>query len=169
MPVIEVKVPDIGGFKDVPVIEIQVSPGDSVQAEDTLVTLESDKATLEVPSPSAGTVRELRVKTGDKVSEGSLILLLETAEGAAPVAAEAPTTAPAPVEAPAPARAAAEPPTAGGPSPAAESAAPSGTSTLVEVKVPDIGGFKGVPIIEIQVSPGDSVQAEDTLVILESD
>ncbi len=168
MPVIEVKVPDIGGFKDVPVIEIQVSPGDSVQAEDTLVTLESDKATLEVPSPSAGTVRELRVKTGDKVSEGSLILLLETAEGAAPVAAEAPTTAPAPVEAPAPARAAAEPPTAG-PSPAAESAAPSGTSTLVEVKVPDIGGFKGVPIIEIQVSPGDSVQAEDTLVTLESD
>ncbi len=77
MAAIEVKVPDIGDFKDVPVIEILVKPGDSVKKEDSLITLESDKATMEVPAPSAGTVKELRVKVGDKVSEGSLIALLD--------------------------------------------------------------------------------------------
>jgi pyruvate dehydrogenase E2 component (dihydrolipoamide acetyltransferase) len=80
MPLIEVKVPDIGDFKDVPVIEIGVKPGDTVKAEDTLITLESDKATLEVPSPAAGTVKEIKLKIGDKVSEGTLVLLLETAD-----------------------------------------------------------------------------------------
>ncbi len=79
MPVIEVKVPDIGDFKDVPVIGIEVSPGDTVKAEDALVTLESDKATLEVPSPASGVVKEIKLKIGDKVAEGSLVLLLETA------------------------------------------------------------------------------------------
>jgi pyruvate dehydrogenase E2 component (dihydrolipoamide acetyltransferase) len=82
MPVIEVKVPDIGDFKDVPVIGVEVSPGDTVKAEDPLVTLESDKATMEVPAPAAGTVKEIRLKVGDKVSEGTLVLLLETAETA---------------------------------------------------------------------------------------
>ncbi|MFZ2910600.1 MAG: biotin/lipoyl-containing protein, partial [Candidatus Desulfobacillus denitrificans] len=77
--VIEVRVPDIGEFKDVPVIGVEVSPGDTVRAEDALVTLESDKATMEVPSPAAGTVKEIRLKVGDKVSEGTLVLLLETA------------------------------------------------------------------------------------------
>ena len=77
--VIEVKVPDIGDFKDVPVIGIEVSPGDTVKAEDPLITLESDKATMEVPSPAAGTVKEIRLKIGDKVAEGTLILLLEAA------------------------------------------------------------------------------------------
>ncbi|MBZ0132519.1 MAG: dihydrolipoyllysine-residue acetyltransferase [Rhodocyclaceae bacterium] len=79
---IEVKVPDIGDFKDVPVIGIEVSPGDTVKAEDPLVTLESDKATMEVPSPAAGTVKEIKLKIGDKVAEGTLVLLLETAETA---------------------------------------------------------------------------------------
>ena len=79
MPLIEVKVPDIGDFKDVPVIGIEVSPGDTVKAEDPLVTLESDKATLEVPSPASGVVKEIKLKIGDKVAEGSLVLLLETA------------------------------------------------------------------------------------------
>ena len=79
MPVIEVKVPDIGDFKDVPVIGIEVSPGDTVKAEDPLVTLESDKATLEVPSPASGVVKEIKLKIGDKVAEGTLVLLLETA------------------------------------------------------------------------------------------
>jgi len=79
--VIEVKVPDIGDFKDVPVIEVLVQAGDSVKAEDSLVTLESDKATMEVPAPAAGTVKELRVKVGDKVSEGSLVLVLEASDG----------------------------------------------------------------------------------------
>jgi pyruvate dehydrogenase E2 component (dihydrolipoamide acetyltransferase) len=82
MSIIEIKVPDIGDFKDVPVIGIEVSPGDTVKAEDPLVTLESDKATMEVPSPAAGVVKEIRLKIGDKVSEGTLVLLLETAETA---------------------------------------------------------------------------------------
>ncbi|HEV2976891.1 MAG TPA: biotin/lipoyl-containing protein, partial [Casimicrobiaceae bacterium] len=86
MSTIEVKVPDIGDFKDVPVIEVFVKPGDVVKAEDSLVTLESDKATMDVPAPVAGTVRELKVKVGDKVSEGSAILTLEAAASAAPAA-----------------------------------------------------------------------------------
>ncbi|TMH06549.1 MAG: biotin/lipoyl-binding protein, partial [Betaproteobacteria bacterium] len=81
MSTIEVKVPDIGDFKDVPVIELLVKPGDSVKAEDSLVTLESDKATMDVPSPSAGKVKDLKVKLGDKVSEGSVLLTLD-ADGA---------------------------------------------------------------------------------------
>ena len=79
MSTIEVKVPDIGDFKDIPVIEVLVKAGDSVKAEDSLITLESDKATMEVPAPAAGVVKDLRVKIGDKVSEGSLILTLDTA------------------------------------------------------------------------------------------
>jgi pyruvate dehydrogenase E2 component (dihydrolipoamide acetyltransferase) len=81
---IEVKVPDIGDYKDVPVIEVFVKPGDTVNAEESLITVESDKATMEVPSPASGTVKELRVKVGDKVSEGSLVLVLEPAGGKAP-------------------------------------------------------------------------------------
>ena len=81
---IEIAVPDIGDFKDVPVIEVHVRPGDAIAAEEPLITLESDKATLDVPAPQAGTVAELRVKLGDRVSQGSVILLLEPA-GAAPV------------------------------------------------------------------------------------
>jgi pyruvate dehydrogenase E2 component (dihydrolipoamide acetyltransferase) len=142
----EVKVPDIGDFKDIPVIEVMVKPGDRVKAEDPLITLESDKATMEVPSPAAGVVKELKVKIGDKVSEGSLVLMLE-AEGAAPAAgAHAPTpivsAPPAPV---------------------------SARGGIAEVRVPDIGDFKDIPIIEILVKPGDTVKAEDALVTLESD
>ena len=108
----EVLVPDIGDFKDVDVIEVLVKPGDSVQPEQSLITVESDKATMEIPSPSAGLVKELRVKVGDKVSQGKPILLLEAGEAAAPAkqaqpapppaAAEAPARAPAPPAAPAP-------------------------------------------------------------------
>jgi len=101
---IEVKVPDIGDFKDVPVIELLVKPGDAVKKDDSLVTLESDKATMEVPAPQAGTVKELRVKIGDRVSEGTAILLLEGSEAKA-----APPSAPAPKAVPAPAPAAAAP------------------------------------------------------------
>src|SRR5437879_13523025 len=95
MSTIEVKVPDIGDFKDVPVIEVFVKPGDAVKAEDSLVTLESDKATMDVPAPSAGTVKDLKVKVGDKVSEGSAILTLETAAAAAAGAPSATTHGPA--------------------------------------------------------------------------
>ncbi len=107
MATIEVKVPDIGDFKDVPVIEVLVKPGDKVQKEDSLVTLESDKATMEVPSTHAGTVKEVKVKIGDKVAQGALIAVLETegaaAAASAPAKSAAPAASPAPAPAPAPA------------------------------------------------------------------
>ena len=164
MSTIEVKVPDIGDFKDVPVIEVFVKPGDTVKAEDSLVTLESDKATMDVPSPAAGTVTELKVKLGDKVSEGSVILTLDgtgAGEAKPSPAAAAPTTGgkTAPLSSPAP-------------SPQAErgaTGAPAGATGAIEVKVPDIGDFKDVPIIEVFVKPGDAVKGEDPLVTLESD
>ncbi|MDP2108330.1 MAG: biotin/lipoyl-containing protein, partial [Rhodocyclaceae bacterium] len=96
-PAIEIKVPDIGDFKDVPIIEIHVKSGDVVRAEDTLITLESDKATVDVPAPVAGTIREVRVKVGDKVGEGTLVLLLDAAAPDAAVASIAPA-APAAVQ-----------------------------------------------------------------------
>src|SRR2546423_653307 len=95
---IEVKVPDIGDFKDVPIIDVLVRPGDRVKTEDSLITLESDKASMDVPSPPAGTVKEVKVRVGDKVSEGSLILTLTTgvaaAAPAAPAAGQRPQAAP---------------------------------------------------------------------------
>ena len=92
--IIEVKVPDIGDFKDMPVIEVLVKPGDSVKKEDPLITLESDKATMEVPAPQAGVVKELKVKSGDKVSQGSLILMLEARDAAAAPASGAEISSP---------------------------------------------------------------------------
>src|SRR5436190_14776736 len=174
MSTIEVKVPDIGDFKDVPVIEVFVKPGDKVKAEDSLVTLESDKATMDVPAPAAGTVKELKVKLGDKVSEGSAILTLDTADGAAKAAsptsqASAPGAGATPsttsTQAPARQSAAANKPP---PAASAPTASPAATATI-EVKVPDISDFKDVPIIEVFVKPGDTVKPEDPLVTLESD
>jgi dihydrolipoamide dehydrogenase len=152
---IEVKVPDIGDYSDVPVIEILVAVGDTVKKDQGLVTLESDKATLEVPSSAAGVVKEIKVKLGDSLSEGSVVAVLE-AEGAA---ASAP--APAAPAKPAPAPAA----------PAAPAAAPvpSGGGGLIEAKVPDIGDYDGVPVIEILVAVGDTVKKDQGLVTLESD
>jgi len=99
---IEIKVPDIGDYKDIPVIEVLVKPGDTVAKEDPLVTLESDKATMDVPAPQAGVVKDVKVKVGDKLSQGALILTLEPAAGAAPTPAKAtPAAAPAPSAAPA--------------------------------------------------------------------
>lgn len=119
--VIEVKVPDIGGYQDVPVIEVFVKPGDVVKPEDSLVTLESDKATMEVPSPVAGVVKEIKVKIGDKVSEGSLMLTLEAGDTAAAAkpAAQKPAAAlqPAPRAAPAPPPAPGAQPVPSGPAP----------------------------------------------------
>ncbi|MGA3842362.1 dihydrolipoyllysine-residue acetyltransferase [Ralstonia nicotianae] len=158
--VVEIKVPDIGDYKDVPVIELHVKAGDTVSAEDSLVTLESDKATMDVPSPKSGVVKEVKIKVGDAVSEGSLVLLLEE-QGA--------TAAPAPQAAPVPAPvAAALAPAAQAPvsAPAAQPAAGGGT---IEVKVPDIGDYKDVPVIEISVKVGDKVEAEQSLITLESD
>jgi pyruvate dehydrogenase E2 component (dihydrolipoamide acetyltransferase) len=115
---IEVKVPDIGDFKDVPVIEIHVKPGDTVKAEDPLVTLESDKATMDVPAPAAGVVKEVLIKLGDKVAEGSRVLLLETG---APAAVDPTVVATPPAAPPAPATAA----VLGAPAAAARAAEPA--------------------------------------------
>ena len=119
---VEIKVPDIGDFKNVPVIEVLVKPGDAVRKEDPLITLESDKATMDVPAPQAGVVKEIRVRTGDKVSEGSLILTLEARDAAAAPAPSAKAPAPAAKE-PAQARAATPPP---GATPATPYAGPKG-------------------------------------------
>src|SRR5512139_3647132 len=100
MALVEVKVPDIGDFKDVAVIELLVKPGDTVAAEQSLLTVESDKASMEIPSSHAGVVKEMKVALGDKVSQGSLVLLLETGAAAAPAPAVA---APVPVAAATPA------------------------------------------------------------------
>jgi pyruvate/2-oxoglutarate dehydrogenase complex dihydrolipoamide acyltransferase (E2) component len=137
---IEIAVPDIGDFKDVPVIEVHVKPGDTVNAEDPLLTLESDKATMDVPAPQAGKVAELRVKVGDRVSQGSLILWLEAA-GAAPVKPKETVVQDA---APAPDT----PPNYG---------SPSGVYETIDVVVPDIGDFKDVPVIEVHAKVGDAV------------
>jgi pyruvate dehydrogenase E2 component (dihydrolipoamide acetyltransferase) len=157
MALVEVKVPDIGDFKDVAVIELLVKPGDTVKTEQSLLTVESDKASMEIPSSHAGVVKTLKVALGDRVNEGSVIVLLEVAEGAAAAptpAAPAPAT---PATAPTPAAAAAVPP------------APVGTASVVEVLVPDIGDFKDVAVIEIMVKPGDTVKVEQSLITVESD
>src|SRR5438270_1936816 len=150
MSTLEVKVPDIGDFKDVPVIEVFVKAGDRVKPDDSLVTLESDKATMDVPSPSAGVVKDLKLRVGDKVSEGGVILTLET-DGAGAGAPQPASAKSAPAATPA----SPPPATKGG-----------GTQ---EVRVPDIGDFKDVPVIEVFVKTGDTVKAEDPLVTLESD
>src|SRR6266850_3515947 len=167
MSTIEVKVPDIGDFRDVPVIEVFVKPGDVVKAEDSLVTLESDKATMDVPAPAAGTVKDLKVKVGDKVSEGSVILTLETADAGGAKAAPAATASAPPGAKAAPA--AATETKSREPAAAASPAPPAATAGVIPVKVPDIGDFKDVPVIEVFVKPGDAVKPEDPLVTLESD
>ena len=154
----QVVVPDIGDFKNVEVIEVLVKPGDAVTKEQSLITLESDKATMEIPSPSAGVVKEIKVKTGDKVSQGSPILLLDAQEEAAKAA---PRTAEAPKKS--------EPPRPASPAPAAASAAPAGVGAAQTVAVPDIGDFKEVEVIEVLVKPGDKVAKEQSLITLESD
>ncbi len=133
MAAIEVKVPDIGDFKDVPVIELLVKPGDVVNKDDALVSLESDKATMEIPAPAAGTVKELRVKVGDKVSEGSVILLLEGAAGGEkPAAAKAPAPAMPAAAASAPPAAAAAPAVASAPASAPPTAPAAATARAPE-------------------------------------
>ncbi len=159
MALVEVKVPDIGDFDEVAVIELLVKVGDSVKAEQSLITVESDKASMEIPSSAAGVVKELRVALGDKVKEGSVVLVLEAA-GAAASAASAPAPA---VASPAPA------PAAAAPAPATAPAAPAAASGPVEVRVPDIGDFKDVAVIEVFVKPGDSIKVEQSLITVESD
>ena len=155
MAKIDVTVPDIGDFKDVPVIEVLVKPGDAVKVDQSLITLESDKATMDVPSPVAGQVAEIVAKVGDKVSMGTLIARVDSAAGETAQAAGPAKAAPAPAAPTAPAKAAAPP--------AAAKAA------TIEVKIPDIGDFQDVPVVEILVKEGDTVEAEQSIVTLESD
>ncbi len=151
MALVEVKVPDIGDFKEVEVIELLVEAGDTVAVDQSLLTVESDKASMEIPSSHAGVVKELKVKLGDKVAEGSLVLLIE-AQGAAPeVAAPAPAVVAPPLAA------------------AAAAAPPAAASTPIEVQVPDIGDFDEVSVIEVFVKPGDKVRVEQSLITVESD
>ncbi len=157
MALVEVKVPDIGDFDEVAVIELLVKAGDMVKAEQSLITVESDKASMEIPSSTAGVVKELRVKLGDKVKQGSVVLVLEAEGAAASAPAAAPATAPA-ATAPAPAAAA----------PAAPTSAPAVTGPI-EVRVPDIGDFKDVAVIEVFVKPGDTIKVEQSLITVESD
>jgi len=138
--IIEIKVPDIGDYKDVPVIEVLVKAGDKVEKEQSIVVLESDKATMDVPSSHSGIVKEVKVKVGDSLSQGSLVITLEEGEA---------TSAPAPV--------------------ASAPAAASTASTTTEIKVPDIGNYKDVPVIEVLVKAGEKVEKEQSIVVLESD
>ncbi|ARN20282.1 dihydrolipoyllysine-residue acetyltransferase [Piscinibacter gummiphilus] len=155
MALVEVKVPDIGDFKEVEVIELLVKAGDTIKVDQSLVTVESDKASMEIPSSTAGVIKELRVKIGDKVAEGSIVLVLEAAGGAA-----APAPAPAAAApAPAPAQAAAP-----APAPAA-----AGGSRTIELVVPDIGDSKDVSVIEVFIKVGDTLKAEQSVITVESD
>ncbi|WDK25184.1 dihydrolipoyllysine-residue acetyltransferase [Xanthomonas campestris pv. incanae] len=158
----EALVPDIGDYSDVPVIEVLVSVGDTVSKDQSLVTLESDKATMEVPSSVAGVVKEIKVKVGDSLSQGALVALIEVADAGAETAA-----APAPAAAPAKAAPAAAPAQAAKAEPAAPAASSDGGQ--VEARVPDIGDYSGVPVIEVLVAVGDTVAKDQSLVTLESD
>jgi pyruvate dehydrogenase E2 component (dihydrolipoamide acetyltransferase) len=156
MALVEVQVPDIGDFDEVTVIELMVKVGDTVKAEQSLITVESDKASMEIPSSTAGVVKEMRVALGDKIKQGSIVLVVEAAGAAA-----APAVAPAaPAIAPAAAVAAVA---------AAPAATPAAASGPVQVHVPDIGDFKDVVVIEVMVKPGDTIKAEQSLITVESD
>nr|WP_297524969.1 dihydrolipoyllysine-residue acetyltransferase [uncultured Roseateles sp.] len=165
MALVEVKVPDIGDFKDVAIIELLVKPGDTVKVEQSLVTVESDKASMEIPSSVAGVVKEVKVKIGDTINQGDLLVMVESDAAGAPApaaAAPAPAAAapaPAPQAAPAPAPAAAP----------AASAAPAAPAGAVDIIVPDIGDFDEVAVIEVLVKVGDTVKQEQSLITVESD
>ena len=149
MSIVEIKVPDIGGHENVDIIAVEVKAGDTIALDDTLITLETDKATMDVPADAAGVVKEVKVKVGDKVSEGDVIVLVEAA-GAGATAA--PAAAPKAEAAPAPA------------APSAPAAAAN-----VQVAVPDIGGHTDVDVIAVEVKVGDTVAVDDTLITLETD
>ncbi|WBM36482.1 dihydrolipoyllysine-residue acetyltransferase [Alcaligenes faecalis] len=159
--IIQVKIPDIGADDAVEVIEILVKEGETIEVEQSLITVESDKASMEIPSSDAGVVKSIKVKLGDKVKEGSLVLELEAAEGAQAAPAAEPAKAEA---APAP-KAEAAPAAA----PAAAAAAPAGGDQQVTVQVPDIGDARDVDVIEIMVQVGDTIEVDQSLITVESD
>ena len=160
MALVEIKVPDIGDFDSVGVIEVLVKVGDTIKVEQSLVTVESDKASMEIPSSQAGVVKEMKVALGDKISEGSVILLLETADSAGAPANAAPTAQSAEVSI-------AKTPEVQ--SNAAEKAPASVAQATVDIRIPDIGDFKDVAVIELLAKAGDTVAEEQSLFTVESD
>ncbi len=162
MALLEILVPDIGDFDEVTVIELMVKPGDTVKTDQSLITVESDKASMEIPSSHAGVVKDIKVKMGDKVKQGSLVVMLEVAgaAAAAPAPAAAPAAAPSETKAaPAPVAIAQ----------AATNVVAAAAAGPVEIRVPDIGDFKDVAVIELLVKVGDTVKAEQSLMTVESD
>lgn len=160
MATIEVQVPDIGDFDEVTVIELMVKVGDTVKEEQSLITVESDKASMEIPSSHAGVVKAITVKMGDKVKQGSVLLQLDVAGAAAPAPApSAPVAAQAPVQQQKSAVASVQP----------VQAATNNVANRIEVKVPDIGDFKDVSVIELLVKVGDTIRIEQSLITVESD
>ena len=164
MSIIEIVVPDIGDFDEVEVTEILVQEGDNIEVEDSIITVESDKASMEIPCSHSGKILKVKVALGDNVAQGSVMLMLETAEAAAP-AEEAKEEEPAVTEAPAPEPAKEEK----APEPVAEASSAPQETTIKEILVPDIGDFDSVEITEILVAEGDVIQAEDSLITVESD
>jgi pyruvate dehydrogenase E2 component (dihydrolipoamide acetyltransferase) len=175
---IELTVPDLGGFNDIPVIEVLVAPGETVAKDAPLVTLESDKATMEVPASAGGVVKELRVKIGDKVSQGTVLATLEAAEPQAQTPPAPPSIPPkdaagimasdAGASEEAAARGSSMPPPTMAPA-TAQTQSAAKAETVVDLVVPDIGDFTDIPVIEVLVAPGDTVAKESALVTLESD
>ena len=161
MAMVDIQVPDIGDFDEVTVIELLVKPGDSVKAEQSLITVESDKASMEIPSSQAGVVKEVRIKIGDKVKQGSVVLTLESGDSAASSERK---PAPAQAERAQAATKSIAPAAATTPAPAAAAG-----GSAVEVRIPDIGDFKDVSVIELLVKVGDTIKAEQSLITVESD
>jgi len=165
MSIKEIVVPDIGDFDSVEVIEVLVAEGDTIQAEDSIVTVESDKASMEIPSSASGKILKMKVKLGDKIAEGSILLMLEvddtdTAETSSDETTAASTSDNQPEA------------TKADPSKqetAIEAAAPPATTSIEEILVPDIGDFDEVEVIEVLVAEGDIIEAEDSLITVESD
>ncbi len=158
--IVEIKVPDIGGHENVDVIDVAVKAGDTIAVDDTLITLETDKATMDVPADAAGVVKEVKVKVGDKVSEGSVIVVVEAAAAEAAAPEAAPAAAPAQTVAPESVAPAA---------PAAPAVAAPAAAAIAAVDVPDIGGHENVDVIAVEVKVGDTVAEDDTLITLETD
>ncbi|KRC77768.1 dihydrolipoamide acetyltransferase [Achromobacter sp. Root83] len=163
--IVQIKVPDIGDFKEVEVIEVLVAVGDTIKAEQSLITVESDKASMEIPASQGGVVKSITVKVGDKVAEGAVVLEVEGGD-AAPAQEEAPKAG---SKADAKPAAKEEPKQAAAAAPKAEASAPAAATGPVEIEVPDIGDFKEVEVIEVMVAVGDTIKAEQSLITVESD
>jgi len=163
VPVENIKVPDLGDSSDVEVIEILVNEGDSVQENDSLLVLESDKAAMEIPSPKSGVIKKILVKVGDQVNEGHEIFAMDIEGGSEEAPAEEKEEASAESES------AADEPASEADSSDSEPAAEAGATSVETIKVPDIGGDSDVEIIEVHVAVGDEISAEDALITLESD